>query len=244
MKRFVKVILWLPLTILKWLWSIIWGFIQTLLVLAIIIFGLMYYSNHSDSKLANSISNVIHRVVTIYDLWQNSSAKGNAQQAAKGATDHYQDQKGIKWAKNQANVYIKTKNPIFINAYQAALNNWNSTGLFQFQLVDEESQADIVADDINDASLKAAGLTKVQSQNPLKVIGHADIYLNAYHLLDNQYGYNVERIVHTAEHEFGHSIGLDHKDDTESVMQSSGSLYGIKETDIEAVRALYPKEKY
>lgn len=68
MKRFIKAILWLPLTLLKWLWSIIWGFIQTILLLAIIIFGLLYYANHSDSQLANTISNISNQVVTFYNI--------------------------------------------------------------------------------------------------------------------------------------------------------------------------------
>ncbi|GAA5394720.1 matrixin family metalloprotease [Streptococcus uberis] len=243
MKRFIKAILWLPLTLLKWLWSIIWGFIQTILLLAIIIFGLLYYANHSDSQLANTISNISNQVVTFYNIWKDSDAKLQDKLSQKVSSDHYQHQDGVKWTKNEASVYIKTTNPIFVNAYQAALNNWNSTGLFQFKLVDSEDQADIVADETSDASLDAAGIAKVQSQELLKVIRHADVYLNAYYLLDNQYGYNSERIVHTAEHELGHSIGLDHKDDKESVMQSSGSFYGIQETDREAVRALYQNEK-
>lgn len=243
MKRFIKAILWLPLTLLKWLWSIIWGFIQTILLLAIIIFGLLYYANHSDSQLANTISNISNQVVTFYNIWKDSDAKLQDKLSQKVTSDHYKHQDGVKWTKNEASVYIKTTNPIFVNAYQAALNNWNSTGLFQFKLVDSEDQADIVADETSDASLDAAGIAKVQSQELLKVIRHADVYLNAYYLLDNQYGYNSERIVHTAEHELGHSIGLDHKDDKESVMQSSGSIYGIQETDMEAVRALYQNEK-
>lgn len=243
MKRFIKAILWLPLTLLKWLWSIIWEFIQTILLLAIIIFGLLYYANHSDSQLANTISNISNQVVTFYNIWKDSDAKLQDKLSQKVTSDHYKHQDGVKWTKNEASVYIKTTNPIFVNAYQAALNNWNSTGLFQFKLVDSEDQADIVADETSDASLDAAGIAKVQSQELLKVIRHADVYLNAYYLLDNQYGYNSERIVHTAEHELGHSIGLDHKDDKESVMQSSGSFYGIQETDMEAVRALYQNEK-
>ena len=58
-------------------------------------------------------------------------------------------------------------------------------------------------------------------------------------LLENDYGYTHNRIVYTAEHELGHAIGLDHDDDEESVMQSSGSYYGIQSVDIEKVNEIY-----
>ncbi|MCF0240508.1 MAG: matrixin family metalloprotease, partial [Streptococcus gallolyticus] len=44
---------------------------------------------------------------------------------------------------------------------------------------------------------------------------------------------------YTAEHELGHAIGLDHDDDEQSVMQSSGSYYGIQDVDIQKVQELY-----
>ena len=53
------------------------------------------------------------------------------------------------------------------------------------------------------------------------------------------YGYTNDRIVNTAEHELGHVIGLDHNDSEISVMQSAGSYYGIQQTDIDKVQALY-----
>ncbi|MGC4389050.1 matrixin family metalloprotease, partial [Streptococcus suis] len=53
------------------------------------------------------------------------------------------------------------------------------------------------------------------------------------------FGYTYERIVNTAEHELGHAIGLFHDDNEDSVMQSSGSYYGIQQVDIAAVNKLY-----
>lgn len=75
MKQLLAIILWLPKLIVKIFWHLIKGFLQTVLLVTIII-GLIYYSNHSDSVLANKISTVTEQVVQIFDtLTQRPSAK-------------------------------------------------------------------------------------------------------------------------------------------------------------------------
>lgn len=72
MKQLLAIILWLPKLIVKMFWHLIKG----ILLVTIIIIGLMYYSNHSDSVLANKISIVTEQVVQIFDiLTQKPSAK-------------------------------------------------------------------------------------------------------------------------------------------------------------------------
>ena len=120
-----------------------------------------------------------------------------------------------------------------------SINAWNATGAFTFTLVSDESSADIVATEYSDASSKAAGLAETETNALTNQITHVDVKLNTYYLLDNDYGYTHNRIVYTAEHELGHAIGLDHDDNEESVMQSSGSYYGIQDVDIQKVQSIY-----
>ncbi|MBA2796774.1 matrixin family metalloprotease [Streptococcus porcinus] len=242
MKKFLKALLWLPLKILQVIWRIIWGFLQTIIILAILIFGLLYYANHSDSALANQISTVSDKIVRLYNVWNNTQTKVEKQVKQTLNADHLQHTHGVKWPDNQAKVYIKTTNPIFHNAYQAALNNWNSTGAFRFIVVDDSRKADIIADESNDKTANAAGLANVESQPLTQTITSVKVYLNAYYLLDDRYGYSSERIVHTAEHELGHAIGLEHTDNQVSVMQTAGSFYGIQAADVARVKNLYEKK--
>ncbi|WP_413473569.1 M57 family metalloprotease [Streptococcus parauberis] len=237
MKKFLKIILWLPMKLIEWLFRIIWGFVQTILLLAIIFFGLIYYSNHSDSPLANQIANVTNQIVTIFNTISNSQKSSSASQHQDN--DHIKDTENSKWSSNKASVYINATNPVFINAYHAAINNWNNTGAFTFTLTMNQKKANIIADQMNDSKVIAAGLAKVESQTLNHQLSSAKVYLNSYFLMDQSYGYQADRIVHTAEHELGHAIGLNHKDTKNSVMQSSGSFFGIEQTDINQVSELY-----
>ena len=69
-------------------------------------------------------------------------------------------------------------------------------------------------------------------------VGCGAVGVNHYYLSNPRFGYDMERIRNTAEHELGHAIGLAHNEG-QSVMQSAGSYLSIQPEDVVAVRKLY-----
>ena len=154
-------------------------------------------------------------------------------------TDDFSAYSGSRWSTNGASIYIESSDPTFRQAYETAIANWNATGVFNFVMVEDPSQAEILAKDYSDPETQAAGLAEVQTNALTNQIQSVTVYLNSFYLLNESYGYSFERIVHTAEHELGHAIELAHDDTEDSVMQSAGSHFGIQERDMIAVRELY-----
>lgn len=144
-----------------------------------------------------------------------------------------------RWENNTAPVYNKTQNPTFVAAYETAIANWNATGAFTLVLTTDPSQADIIATEMNDGNTQAAGEANSTTNLLTNYYSSVTVRLNSYYLLNDEYGYDMDRIIHTAEHELGHAIGLDHDDSQTSVMESAGSNHGIQQADIDAVVALY-----
>lgn len=235
MRTLFKIIFFIPSLIINIIWSFFWAIIKTIVLFAVVCFGLLYYANNSSSQLANSISNIANSVTTYFADNKDDIATN----LKELSTDDFTHYSGARWSSNSANVYIETTDETLVSAYEEAINAWNATGAFTFNLVEDESSADIVATEYSDASSKAAGLAETETNALTNQITHVDVKLNTYYLLENDYGYTHNRIVYTAEHELGHAIGLDHDDDEESVMQSSGSYYGIQSVDIEKVNEIY-----
>lgn len=235
MRTLFKIIFFIPSLIINIIWSFFWAIIKTIVLFAIVCFGLLYYANNSSSQLANSISNIANSVTTYFADNKDDIATN----LKELSTDDFTHYSGARWSSNSANVYIETTDETLVSAYEEAINAWNATGAFTFTLVSDENSADIIATEYSDASSKAAGLAETETNALTNQITHVDVKLNTYYLLENDYGYTHNRIVYTAEHELGHAIGLDHDDDEESVMQSSGSYYGIQSVDIEKVNEIY-----
>ncbi len=235
MRNLFRIIFFIPRLIISIIWNFFWAIFRTIVIFGIICFGLLYYANNSSSQLANTISTIATNITSYFSA--NSDDIANSLKDL--STDDFTYSSGSRWSSNSANVYIETTNETLIAAYEEAIEAWNVTGVFTFNLVSDESSADIIATDYSDASSKAAGVAETETNALTNRITHVDVKLNTYYLTENDYGYTHNRIVYTAEHELGHAIGLDHDDDEQSVMQSSGSYYGIQDVDIQKVQELY-----
>ena len=64
MRSFVNMIFFILRLVFRLIWNLFWGLVETVVVLGLLIFGLLYYANHSQSAIANAILDVKDRVVT------------------------------------------------------------------------------------------------------------------------------------------------------------------------------------
>ena len=221
--------------IVRFFWRLIWGLIWSVALSFLVLVGVFYFTTSTETG-AEGLSQALRTTVTQVDQFLAHQGLSTGLQTSEGIYSHQLTDEhtgtGARWAQASATVYIDTANETFRSAYQEAINSWNQTGAFTFQIINDKDKADIVATEMNDGNVSAAG--EAESQTNLLVT----VRLNSYYLLDRRYGYSHERIVNTAAHELGHAIGLDHNEE-ESVMQSAGSFYSIQPIDIQAVKDLY-----
>lgn len=217
------------LGILRMFWRLVW----TLIFLILITFGILWYVTGDLPATLNQVSKVVQVGQAGWDQWQ-----GTGKLQGLSQTDHHQDS-GAKWSKAQATIYIDPQmDATFQKAYLEAIASWNQTGAFNFEFVTEADQANIFATEMNDGSTAVAGEAESQTNLLTKQFISVTVRLNHYYLSNPNYGYTYDRIMHTAEHELGHAIGLEHTNEV-SVMQPAGSYYGIQAQDVKEVQELY-----
>ena len=229
MSWIIRVLCRFLLGILRMFWRLVW----TLIFFILITFGILWYVTGDLPATLNQVSKVVQVGQAGWQQWQETGKLQGLSQ-----TDHHQDS-GAKWSKAQATIYIDPQmDATFQKAYLEAIANWNQTGAFNFELVTEADQANIFATEMNDGSTAVAGEAESQTNLLTKQFTSVTVRLNHYYLSNPNYGYSDARILHTAEHELGHAIGLEHTNEV-SVMQPAGSYYGIQAQDVKEVQELY-----
>lgn len=219
---------------------LIWRLVYSLALTALFLVGILYIMSPSKSNFSTTLQQDVSQIYRYVSGQDSQLGVGqNVKDLTKQLSDnHVHQTSGARWDTASATVYIDTQDETFRSAYQEAIRAWNQTGAFTFQIVNDKNQANIVATEMNDGTVSAAGEAESQTNLLTKRFTNVTVRLNRYYLLNSQYGYSYERIVNTAEHELGHAIGLEHSEE-KSVMQSSGSFYGIQAVDVQAVKELY-----
>lgn len=224
-------------SIFLWSWRTIWGFVWLSIVAIVCGLGLLFYfQKESASQMLQTLAQEVQLMV---NGQSEVSLEEGVDTIKHLTTDTVNTAHHGRWESNTATIFIETQNPTFVAAYQTAIANWNATGAFTFVVTTDPGQADIIATEMNDGNTQAAGEANSTANLLTNYYSSVTVRLNSYYLLNEQYGYDMDRIVHTAEHELGHAIGLDHKENQTSVMESAGSNHGIQQADIDAVVQLY-----
>ncbi|HEM5030656.1 TPA: matrixin family metalloprotease [Streptococcus suis] len=212
-------------SIFKFIWRTVWSLVWLSMVIIACGLGMLFYF---QQEAAPQMLQTLAQEVQLMVKGQSEVTTDTVNTADHG-----------RWESNTATVYIETQNPTFVAAYETAIANWNATGAFTFVMTSDPNQADIIATEMNDGNTQAAGEANSTTNLLTNYYSSVTVRLNSFYLLNDQYGYDMDRIIHTAEHELGHAIGLDHEDSQTSVMESAGSNHGIQQADIDAVLALY-----
>lgn len=174
-----------------------------------------------------------------------------------------------RWLTKTQNIYVdKDISRRYQTAARAAIDNWNSKGVFVFKLVEDKNEANIwITTDETDYEHKfKTEFLKTERRDQVLAIEKS----YSQTLLNPLLGYNIKEdsllllyadrleskdpenpeqdlfrytdLVRVIEHELGHTMGLKHDDDPKSIMHAGYDVknpYGIKDADIEKLRKLY-----
>lgn len=149
------------------------------------------------------------------------------------------------WPTNKVNCFMVTKNPKYIQAYKNAINAWNQTGCFTFNLTnDPKAPVQLKDTDLSSTSSQNGnwrsqelGITYTSYLQKPHGMVKADVNLDNSPALNNR---PVDYVTLVAEHELGHAIGLHHQpENARSIMIPYNAKYPIQPMDVQNVRNLY-----
>lgn len=225
--------------------------LKYLLLFYCLIWVINDFSNNSNKSPSSSHSQIANsKGVTAHPTQANHGNKSYTSASSTQPTfTTLNPNSGYKWNTPNATVYIKTNNPMLIQAYKNAINAWNKTNSFKFVLTNNP-QSQIICDERNLTSTKQddglttsqeLGNTETSYLQQAKLIQHANVVLDNSGLLTEENDkHNSQYATWVAEHELGHAIGLDHTaQNANSVMVPSNPQHGITENDIITVKQLY-----
>lgn len=225
--------------------------LKYLLLFCCLIWVINDFSNNSNKSPSSSHLQIANsKGVTAHPTQANHGNKSYTSASSTQPTfTTLNPNSGYKWNTPNATVYIKTNNPMLIQAYKNAINAWNQTNSFKFVLTNNP-QSQIICDERNLTSTKQddglttsqeLGNTETSYLQQAKLIQHANVVLDNSGLLTEENDkHNSQYATWVAEHELGHAIGLDHTaQNANSVMVPSNPQHGITENDIITVKQLY-----
>lgn len=136
---------------------------------------------------------------------------------------------------NTATVNVTQSSPRFQSIWTSAVQAWNRTGVFTFQITNDPN-AQVITQMNPNLGGSYSGMTYLTTNNQnLIVKARCDINnqtLSSFHYAKFEW-------INVAEHELGHAIGLNHNPGKASVMYIANRSYSIQNVDIESVRQLY-----
>ena len=146
--------------IFRLIWRLIWGLIWSVALSFLVLVGVFYFTTSTETG-AEGLSQALRTTVTQVDQFLTKQGLSTGFQTSEGIQPHQLTDEhkgtGARWEKASATVYIDTTNETLRSAYQEAINSWNQTGAFTFQIINDKEEADIIATEMNDGSVSAAG---------------------------------------------------------------------------------------
>ena len=179
--------------LIRVIWSLVWGLFWTLSLSFALLVGVLFFSGKTGSGI-DGVSRAAQTVVTQVDAYfhRDGPLLGQGSPSAQEdlATDGHTST-GARWDQATAKVYLDPEmDETFTRAYEEALESWNQTGAFTFQLVTSEEEADILLTEMDDSTVSAAGEAESQTNVLTNRFKRVTVRLNRYYLLNKQYNYS------------------------------------------------------